>query len=498
MQLSTYLRALRKSWWIIVLMFLLGIAGGVAKNAHSTPIYASTLTFYVSTPGSSTTSNQLSGNDQFAERRANSYVELLSSERLAELIIADTRLPVKPGAIMGEISASAPLNTVLVKATVMDPSKQRGFLIAQSVASQFPGMVDRLDNAGLAKPAVELSVVSGPTLHNVPVSPRKNLNLALGIGVGLIVGIMLAIGRELMDTTVRSPAMLQELFSEPMIGTIPFDASVHVAPLIVGGQARSARAEAMRQIRTSLQFVDVDSPPQVILVTSSTASEGKSTTATNLALAFAETDLKVLLIEADMRRPRVTDYLGVERTVGLSNILANHVELDLVLQSWGDNLKVLPSGPTPPNAPAMLGSQRMAALISTLRSKFDIVIIDTPPVLPVTDAALVATLTDGVVMVARHGKVTRTQLTTAVQNLTAVNANILGFVLNAIPRRQAKEYGGRYDGYGYQEDSAAPLDEPIEEQIRSTDVLDVMDIADEPRFAPDPGRVAAVRQRRKW
>ena len=497
MQLSTYLRALRKSWWIIVLMLLLGASGGVAKNVRATPVYAATITFYVSTPGSATQTSQLA-DAQFAERRANSYVELLSSERLAQLVISDTGLNVRPGLVMHEISATAQLNTVLVKATVKDTSRTRALLITSSLASQFPALVDRLDNSGLAKPSVALDVVSGPTLHSAPVSPRKNLNLALGLGIGFMIGILLAIGRELMDSTVRSPAMLQELFSAPMIGTIPFDTTVNVAPLIVGAQAHTSRAEAMRQIRTGLQFVDVDRPPQVIVVTSSTASEGKSTTATNLALAFAETDLRVLLIEADLRRPRVTDYLGVERAVGLSNILANQVDFDVVLQSWGDNLSVLPSGPTPPNAPAMLGSQRMAALMSTLRAKFDIVIIDTPPLLPVTDAALVATLSDGVVVVARYGKVTRTQLRAAVHNLEAVNATVLGFVFNAIPRRQAKEYGGRYDGYGYQEDPGGAIDDLIEDHVPSAEALDGIGIADEAALVPDPDQVHAVRLRRKW
>jgi capsular exopolysaccharide synthesis family protein len=257
--------------------------------------------------------------------------------------------------------------------------------------------------------------------------------------------------------------MLRDVVGLPLLGSIQFDNSARKAPLIVGGQLRSLRAEAFRHVRTNLQFVDVDHPIKLFVVTSSIAAEGKSTTATNLAIVFAETGARVLLIEADLRRPRVSDYLGLERAVGLTNVLAGQVAIDEVLQKWGtDGLTVLPCGSIPPNPSELLGSQNMVDLLSVMRQRFDTIIIDTPPLLPVTDAAVASVLADGVVIVVRHGRTNRAQLAAAVRSLESVDARVLGCVLNMQPAKQT-EGRGRYDGYGYYEDAPAkaPGTEPV-------------------------------------
>ena len=215
----------------------------------------------------------------------------------------------------------------------------------------------------------------------------------------------------LLDTTIRQPQVLRTLTEVPVLGVIPFEKSAKKSPLISEGQARSIRAEAFRQLRTNLQFVDVERPVRVLVVTSSVADEGKSTTATNLAVSFSESGRQVLLIEADLRRPRVADYLGLERAVGLTNVLAGQVDIDDVLQPWGrGGLSVLPSGSIPPNPSELLGSPRMLDLLERLKTRFEIIVIDTPPLLPVTDAAVAAAHADGAVLVARYGKATRGQV----------------------------------------------------------------------------------------
>jgi capsular exopolysaccharide synthesis family protein len=451
MDLRSYLRAVRKRWWLVLVVAVLGGAGGEAANLRATPLYASHVTFYVSTPAAEGTAAAQA--DQFAQRRTNSYVQLLSSDRLAQTIIADTGLKMSPSQLSHEIQGSAQVNTVLLKASVRDPSPARALRIATSIASQFPIMIDGLDNRGTTK-TVALNVVSGPSVGHLPVSPRKKLNIAIGVLIGLVVGLILAVLRELTDTTIRSAEMLRDI-GLPLLGSIQFDNSARKAPLIVGGQVRSLRAEAFRHVRTNLQFVDVDHPIKVIVVTSSVAAEGKSTTATNLAIVFAETGSRVLLIEADLRRPRVSDYLGLERAVGLTNVLAGQVSIDEVLQKWGsDGLTVLPCGSIPPNPSELLGSQNMVDLLTTMRQRFDTIIIDTPPLLPVTDAAVASVLADGVVIVVRYGRTNRAQLAAAFRSLESVDARVLGCVLNMQPAKQS-EGRGRYDGYGYYEDAPA-------------------------------------------
>ena len=236
-----------------------------------------------------------------------------------------------------------------------------------------------------------------------------------------------------------------------------FDATASEEPLLIGGQVFSIRAETFRALRTNLKFMNVDNPAQVIMVTSSVAEEGKSTTCANLAIVFAESGRSTLLIEADMRRPKVTDYLGLERSIGLSNVLAGHVVVEEVLQTWGDSgLSVLSGGTVPPNPSEILGSHGMVNLIESMRTRFDMIIIDTPPLLPVTDAAVTSVLADGVVLVVRYGKTTRHQVTAAVRALETVEATILGSVLNMAKTRRSGRDG--YDSYRrYTDDTAAPV-----------------------------------------
>jgi capsular exopolysaccharide synthesis family protein len=178
----------------------------------------------------------------------------------------------------------------------------------------------------------------------------------------------------------------------------------------------------------------VDNPAKVLAVTSAVADEGKSTTAVNLAAAFAEIGSRVLLIEGDLRRPRIAHFLGIEGAAGLSNVLAGQVEFDDVVQRWGDrSLFVLPSGALPPNPSELLGSAAMSALIAEQRRRFDMIVIDTPPLLPVTDAAVVAVKVDGTIMVVRSGGTTGAEVTRAVAALRTVDARLLGCVLTMHP-----------------------------------------------------------------
>lgn len=185
-------------------------------------------------------------------------------------------------------------------------------------------------------------------------------------------------------------------------------------------------------------------------MTSSLPGEGKSSTASNLAIALTQAGWRVILVDADLRRPRIPDYLGIEGGVGLTDVLIERAELSEVIQSWGrDDLSVLPSGPVPPNPSELLGSQQMLRLLTRLTDEYDMVIIDAPPLLPVTDAAALAAVCDGALLVARFGKSRREHLARAVDLLASVNARLLGSVLNFAPMRGGDAYGYGYGSYGY-------------------------------------------------
>ena len=290
--------------------------------------------------------------------------------------------------------------------------------------------------------------------------------------------------RDVLDSSVRGIDTLGAVSNAASLGVIAFDPTAKRAPLIVDAAARSIRAEAFRQLRTNIQFLDVDNPVRVVVVSSSIADEGKSSTATNLAVSFAEAGEKVLLIEGDLRRPRVADYLNLARDVGLTNVLAGRAELDDVLQTWGSGgLTVLVSGAIPPNPSELLGSHQMGELLSRLKKTFEIIIIDTPPLLPVTDAAVVAAHADGAILVVRYGRTSRNQVATAAGALRAVDARLLGTVLNMVPTRGVDAY--QY-GYGYYEEESGK-----HSKARSgADVEDTSTTAERVPVRPFGGRAA--------
>jgi len=446
--LHGYVQAVRKYWWLVLLMTGLCVGASIVLTYTATPQYESSVTFFVST--SANADGTALQADQYAQRRVNSYVGLLTSEKLAQSVIDNAHLDMTVSQVTGSIAAAADLNTVLLTATVTNSSPERSLAIATAISTQFGQMVAQLDNHGSPENAnVVLNVVSGPTLNPVPVSPRKTLNIGLGVLLGLALGLAAAILREVLDNTVRSPQVLRTMSEAPVLGVIAADRGSRKSPLIVDNHARSVRAEAFRQLRTNLQFIDAARPVGVLVVTSSIANEGKSTTAINLAVSFSDSGRRVLLIEADLRRPRVAEYLGLEGAVGLTNVLVGQAAIDDVLQPWGrGGLTVLPSGTIPPNPSELMGSPLMAELIIQLRKSFDMIIIDTPPVLPVTDAAVASRLVDGVVVVVRYGKTTRNQVSTALRSLTAVDARVLGTVLTMSPVKGAEAYSA----YGYYED----------------------------------------------
>jgi capsular exopolysaccharide synthesis family protein len=446
MDLRTYLTAIRKSWLLIVMTTILGAAAGALAFLLTPPTYATTIDFYVSTPADDGSNPQSAG--QFAEARVNSYIVLLSSEQMGRRVVDNTGLDLIPQQVARQIEASTELNTVIVTATITDGSPQRSLQIAQGVAETFPKLVDELDNQGRDTDIVVIHVVSGPTLGADPISPDARIYIGLGLAAGLVIGLIIAILREVLDNSVRTVESAQRLVGAPVIGTIPYDADTKRSPLIVGDEATSLRSEAYRQLRTNLQFINAARSANTIMVTSAVPLEGKSTTAVNLALTFVEFGERVLLIDADLRRPQLSQLLGLSNERGLTNVLAGQIELADVLQPWGaGGLSLLASGSTPPNPSELLGSSQMAELISHVQGRFDKVVIDTPPVLPVTDAAVASAYAEAVVVVVHHGRTTRTQVANAAATLENVDARVIGSVLNM--KRSSRTERRRYGHHGY-------------------------------------------------
>jgi succinoglycan biosynthesis transport protein ExoP len=455
-ELKDVIQAFRRGWWLLVIGLLLGVSVGGVYTWQATPLYTSTTQLFVSTTATQNSATAYQG-DLFSQQRVTSYVEILTGERLAGRVVEQLGLDVTPAQVAGTISALVIPKTVLLEVSVTRESPTEARDIAAAVGQQFTQLVTELETPdAAAAPTVKVAVLEEPGVPQVPTSPYPVRNIALGAIAGLVLAAAVALLRERMDNTVKTPEDLEELTGVAVVGALAEDPTLADTVLFNEENGYSETAEAYRQIRTNLQFLDVDRPAHTIVVTSSLPGEGKTTVAVNLALVLAESGARVALIEGDLRRPRVTRYLGMISGAGLANVLAGTVRYDQVVQPVGNGrLSVLAAGPMPPNPSEMLGSGQMRLLLDEMRQENDYVLIDAPPLLPVTDAAVLSVAADGALLVARHGVTTRAQLHRASEALHRIDAKLLGVILNRIPPKAAEGYGY---GYQYAYDAAPAMD----------------------------------------
>jgi non-specific protein-tyrosine kinase len=350
------------------------------------------------------------------------------------------------------VTASAPLDTVLISLTITDTNPQRAAKIANAVADQFGITVGDLELHGIGIDSpVKVSTVKDAIPADSPASPKKVINLALGLLLGFGLGIGIASLRKLLDNTVKNE---DDLLGTPLLAAIGFDEIADEKPLVTQIGRYAARTEAFRTLRTNLQFLNPDAHPQVIVMTSALPNEGKTTSSINLALSLAQAGAKVILVEADLRRPKVPLYLEMSSmSEGLSDLISGPKKLTpqgikAMLHPYeSTGLKVLLSGMIPPNPSELLSSKKFEELIDMLRKQFEYVIIDCPPLLPVTDAAIVSAKADGCVLIVHAGATKKPHFIGSRDAIKAVGSNILGVIINKIPESSLEyEYGYRY-GY---------------------------------------------------
>jgi capsular exopolysaccharide synthesis family protein len=263
------------------------------------------------------------------------------------------------------------------------------------------------------------------------VSPKTPIYLLVGMLAGAVVGVGVAALRAALDQSIKTPEALAAVTEAPLLSVIPRERRPGAGPR--NGISTSPISETIRQLRTSVQFVNVGRPLTCVLFTSAMAGEGKSFVSANFAKALSEAGTRTVLVDADLRRPSQALSLGIDPTRGLTGVLLNRFSLDDALQPVGSaDLQVLSSGPLPPNPSELLGSPSMVSLLRSLRERFDMVVIDSPPVLPVTDAAILGHQADGVVLVVGSDVVKRGQLQRAEALLRGVNVELVGVVLNKV------------------------------------------------------------------
>lgn len=440
MQLSRFLNVLGRRWLTVVMLTLVGAGAAAGFSFLTSPTYASHASVFFSIQFG-TSANELVQGATYTQNSVTSFATLATKPIVLDAVIDDLGLDTTASVLAQRVEATAPLNTVIVEISVTDLSPEDAAAIAGAIADELSATVERLspkDDSGVGTVAAE--IVAPATIERSPVSPNISLNFAAGILAGLLAGVGFAFVRETLDTRVRGTSDVRAITEAPVLGVIgAFPGGT--SPLVLQDIPSSAQAEAYRQIRTNLQFLGVNDQARTIVVTSALPAEGKSTVAANLALALAETSTRVLLVDSDLRRPSIADLMGLEGAAGLTTVLIGRAEFDDVVQEWGEgSLHVLTSGELPPNPSELLASPTMKRLLDELANQYDVVILDSAPLLPVTDAAILARISIGTMVVANARRVRRNQLAEALGFLDQVDARVLGVVLNEAVK-DSERYG---------------------------------------------------------
>ncbi|AIY03578.1 hypothetical protein ART_3979 [Arthrobacter sp. PAMC 25486] len=454
-----YVRVFRQHGLGVIALALIGILCSAGWLFLQKPIYAANSIGYVSIPGGDNMGSALAG-DNLAKSKATSYASFAGSRPVAESVINTLGLNIAPDVLLKQISVTAAKDTAQIKIAASAESALEAQQLANAWVVALAEQVGILESApnplDPAAPPVDSIIKIVPLgdapLPQSPVSPNKKMTLIVGALAGLIIGVGYALVRNHLDRRIRSVEMVEKAIGTAVVGTIPVDDRLRNGRHVVesgvidhGNTEGYAMSEALRELRTNLHYMNVDNPPRVIVITSSIPGEGKSTIAANLAVTIAATGQRVVLIDGDLRRPVVAEFFGMASGGGLTDILSGQATLDDVLQVYRPvpALAVLGAGRIPPNPSELLGSQAMKRLLERL-SESAVVLIDAPPLLPVTDAAILARSTDGALVVAGAGKTTIDELEKAVATLAKVQAPLLGAVLNRVPTT-----GGQAAGYGY-------------------------------------------------
>ena len=450
MDFKQFLHVLRRRWITIVAMVAIALGVAAVINWQMTPQYESKSRVFIGLDLQS--SSDTTGALYQAIARAQSYADLADSTDLMNLVIGDLDLEVTPDELADQIDAEVVQDTTILELTVTDEDPK----LAQSIArihsqrlTEFLSDLESPDDSSGS--SISVRPTDSASYNGSPVSPRTWLNYGVALLIGLLIGIGAAIARHILDRTVSSQEHVQEVTDKPVLASIGYDGAIKKHPLLTDLGSFAPRTEAFRVLRTNLQFLDLDHQPRCLVISSAVPGEGKTMTSTNLAIALAQTGRRTLLIDGDLRRPRVAGQLGLDAAIGLTTVLVGNTDVkDAIQVHEPSGLHFLASGAKPPNPTEILQSRVTHDLIRELCDSYDMVIIDGPPLLPVADASVLSTIADGVILVVQHGKTSRDAVADAIKRLEQVGGRLFGIAVNMIPKRATRGY------YYYYYEETAP------------------------------------------
>ncbi|MDQ1609415.1 MAG: tyrosine-protein kinase [Microbacteriaceae bacterium] len=427
-----YLVAFRRYWYIVVVATLVGGLGGWGLSQIATPSYTATASLYFSLNFGGS-ANDLNQGATYTQSQMLSFAQLAESPLVLAPVIENLNLDLTPQQLADSVTVSTPQNTVVLDVAASHTDAREAALISNAIAASLSRNVELIAPKGATGAStVSVRVIQPAVVPTDQSSPNVRLNIIAGLLLGLIVGALIVVLREVLDTRVHSAGIATLLTGAPLLGSIERERK-KTKGLVMVSDPLSNVAESYRQLRSNLAYVAIESETLGVVITSSIPGEGKSMIATNLALALSEGDQRVLLIDADLRRPTIASYTGLEGEVGLTTVLVGRARYEDVVQPWGSTgLHVLPSGAIPPNPSELLSSRVMSDLVTRLKARYDVVVIDTPPMTAVADAAILARLVDGALIVADRTRVHRPQLVQTTDSLAKSGVRVLGVVFNRV------------------------------------------------------------------
>ena len=471
-------------WWLVAVSAIVcAVLFFVGTFYLVTPQYTSSALFYVNNNLSigDTALSITSSDITAAKSLVDSYIVILKSRASLNEVIDYSGVDCTLGELQGMISAASVNSTEVFEVKVESSDPKEAEKIANAIAYILPKRISSIVEGTSAK------VVDYAVVPSAPSSPSYPKNTLFGFATGLILSVAYLVIRELFDVTIRSEEDVTQCCDAPILASVPdmtaqskggryygYGSSnknqkktvANQAPILLGRNISFAASEAYKLLRTKLQFSFAgETTCPIVGISSALAGEGKSLSAVNLAFTLAQLDKRVLLIDCDMRRPSLATKLQIAKVPGLSNYLTGQATLTDVIQPCGGDVKegfdVIASGRNPPNPIELLSSNVMEELLADLRSSYDYILLDLPPVAEVSDALVAAKMCDGVLLIARQNYGNTVALAHAVQQFDFVETRILGIVLNAMTERSVRygygyyrygkkyyKYGGRY-GYGY-------------------------------------------------
>ncbi len=489
MTLVDVLRLLRRNALVLIISVLVGIGGAAGYSMLQPVVYqAASKGYLVVGKGASTTVNEQLNANSLASLRMQQYLPLVGTQAVADNMAEEMQLDGRgfsPGPIEVENVGGSGILQITARGASAEEAQARADAGVRALASEILRLEtldaskikesETLDDAATGGEASLTLVPYEPAgLPGKPVSPDWVKNLLIGAGIGLLLGLILAYLRKMFDLRVRTTSDVEEAAETAVLAVIPTSSELAKQRKTAGGLERSSlSSEALRQLRSNIRFLNVDDPPRSIVITSSTPGEGKSTVSANLARVLAEAGEHVVLIDADLRRPMVATQFGIDGKIGLTQVLAGRVSLTDALQpTETKRLQVLPAGRIPPNPSELVGSKQMTEVVKKLRQNH-MVIVDAPPILPVTDAGILSRQCDGAILVVRVGKTMKDEVKLSAKRLEQVQGKLLGAVINMANQRNMGEvvygYGYGYGSKGYMSEyyasNAEPSDEVIEPEL---------------------------------